>query len=237
MHTETIDYQDGDTQLEAYIAYDNTSKEKRPTILIAHTWAGRDDFVEEKARRLAEMGYIGFALDVYGKGIFGGGIETNSKLMKPFIDNRALLQRRLFSALETAKKLCVVDSTKIAVMGYCFGGLCALDIARSGIDLKGVVSFHGLLKSPENIPTEKIKAKVLVLHGHDDPMVPPDAILAFEKEMTNAEADWQLHIFGGTMHGFTNPKSKDPNLGTVFNVLADKRSWTEMTYFFQEIFI
>ena len=236
IHTETIDYREGDTQLEAYVAYDNTIKEKRPTVLIAHAWAGRDDFVEEKARRLAEMGYVGFAMDIYGKGVLGDGAETNSKLMKPFMDDRALLRRRLFTALEAAKKLRAVDSSEIAAMGYCFGGLCVLDMARSGIDLKGVVSFHGLLKSPENIPAEKIKAKVLVLHGHDDPMATPDAVLAFEKEMTNAKVDWQLHVFGGTMHSFTNPEANDPNVGTVFNSLADKRSWIEMTYFFQEIF-
>lgn len=236
MYTETIDYRDGNTQLEAYAAYDNAIREKRPAVLIAHAWGGRDAFVEEKARRLAEMGYVGFAIDVYGKGVLGDGIETNRKLMKPFIDDRVLLRRRLFAALETAKKLRVVDSNKIAVMGYCFGGLCALDIARSGIDLKGVVSFHGLLKSPENIPTKKIKAKILVLQGYDDPMVPSDAVLAFEKEMTNSGADWQLHIFGGTMHGFTNPEAKNHDFGIVFNVLADKRSWIEMTYFFHEIF-
>lgn len=235
MYTETVDYREGN-QLEAYVAYDDTIRGKRPTVLIAHAWAGRDDFVEEKARRLAEMGYVGFAMDVYGKGVLGDGVETNSKLMKPFIDDRALLRRRLFAALETAKKLRVVDSTKIAAIGYCFGGLCVLDMARSGIDLKGVVSFHGLLKSPENVPAEKIKAKVLVLHGHDDPMVPPDAVLAFEKEMTNAKADWQLHVFGGTVHSFTNPEANNSDFGTVFNALADKRSWIEMTYFFQEIF-
>ena len=236
MHIETIDYRDGDTQLEAYVAYDNSIKEKQPTVLIAHAWGGRDDFVEEKARRLAEMGYVGFAIDVYGKGVLGDGVETNSKLMKPFIDDRALLRHRLFAALKTAKKLRVVDSTKMAAIGYCFGGLCALDIARSGIDLKGVVSFHGLLKSPENVPSKKIKAKILVFQGYDDPMVPPDIVLAFEKEMTNAKADWQLHVFGGTMHGFTNPEANNHDFGTVFNSLADKRSWIEMTYFFQEIF-
>ena len=236
MHTETIDYQDGNTQLEAYVAYDNTIIKKRPTVLIVHAWGGRDDFVGEKARRLAEMGYVGFAIDVYGKGVLGDGIEINHKLMKPFIDDRALLKRRLFAALEAAKRLHVVDSAKIAVMGYCFGGLCALDMARSGMDLKGAVSFHGLLKSPENMPAKRIKAKILVLQGYDDPMVPSDAVLAFQKEMTNAKVDWQLHIFSGTMHGFTNPKANDHDFGTVFNSLSDKRSWIEMTYFFQEIF-
>ncbi|QTS83948.1 dienelactone hydrolase family protein [Coxiella endosymbiont of Amblyomma nuttalli] len=236
MHTETIDYQVGGIQLEAYVAYDSTVKTRRPTVLVAHAWAGRDSFVEEKARQLAEMGYVGFAMDVYGKGVLGGGIETNNKLMQPFMDDRALLQNRLFSALETAKRLRVVDSTKIAAMGYCFGGLCVLDMARSGMDLKGVVSFHGILKSPNSVLVGKIKAKVLVLHGHDDPMVQPDAVLAFEKEMTNIRADWQLHVFGETMHSFTNPEANDPDFGTVFNPLADKRSWIAMTYFFQEIF-
>lgn len=236
MHIETIDYRDENTVLEAYVAYDKTLQGKRPLILIAHSWTGRDNFVEEKARKLADLGYVGFAMDIYGKGILGTSKEENSQLMQPFILNRKILYPRLLAALQTAKTLPVVDENKIAAIGYCFGGLCVLDMARSGISLNGVVSFHGLLKAPDHLPNEKIQAKILALHGHDDPMVPHEVVLEFEKEMSKANVDWQLHVFSRTMHAFTNPSAHDPDFGNVYNPIADKRSWLEMKLFFEEIF-
>ncbi|MFV9988928.1 MAG: dienelactone hydrolase family protein [Coxiella endosymbiont of Dermacentor nuttalli] len=238
IHTQTIDYRDGDTVFQAYLAYahENSEKQKRPLVLVAHAWRGRDDFVEEKARHLAKIGYVGFAMDVYGKGVLGDEPETNRKLMQPLMEDRKMLLRRLTKGLKTAKQVKVVDRTKIAAMGYCFGGLCVLDLARSGADLKGVVSFHGLLQAPKEILTKKIKSKILVLHGHEDPMVPPNIVFEFEKEMTDAKVDWQLHIFGRTMHAFTNPEANDFNMGTVYNSQAEKRSWFEATQFFKEIF-
>lgn len=236
MHIETLDYRDGNTVLEAYVAYDKMLKGKRPLILIAHSWAGRDHFVEEKARKLAELGYVGFAMDIYGKGIQGTSKKENSQLMQPFILNRKILRPRLLAALQTAKILPLVDESKIAAIGYCFGGLCVLDMARSGAPLNGVVSFHGLLKAPDHLPNKKIQAKILALHGHDDPMVPYESVLEFEKEMSKANADWQLHIFSRTMHAFTNPSANDPDFGQVYNPIANKRSWLEMKLFFEEIF-
>ena len=237
MHTQTLDCRDGKTVLEAYIAYDDeVKKEKRPLVLIAHSWSGRDDFVDGKARKLAKLGYIGFAIDVYGKGILGTNKKESSALMKPFIEDREMLRHRLLTILEAAKALPIVNKNKIAIIGYCFGGLCALDMARSGADLKGIVSFHGLLKAADNLQAKKIQAKILVLHGHDDPMVPLESVLEFEKEMTKADVDWQLHIFSSTMHAFTNPSAHDPNFGTVYNPISDKRSWLEMKLFMKEIF-
>lgn len=238
IHTQTIDYRDGGTVFQAYMAHEHESlrKQKRPLVLISHAWRGRDDFVEEKARRLAEIGYVGFAMDVYGKGILGDEPETNRKLMQPLIEDRKMLLRRLTKGLKVAKQVKVVDKTKIAAMGYCFGGLCVLDLARSGANLKGVVSFHGLLQAPKEILTKNIKSKILVLHGHEDPMVPPNIVLEFEKEMTDAKVDWQLHIFGGTMHAFTNPEANDFDMGTIYNPQAEKRSWFEAIQFFKEIF-
>lgn len=237
MHTCTIDYRDEHTLLEAYIAYEDSTKKKRPAVLIAHAWGGRDSFVEEKARDLAKLGYVGIAIDIYGKGILGDSPETNRKLMQPFMENRKMLLRRLMVGLEVANKIEVVDETKIGAMGYCFGGLCVLDLARGGANLKGVVSFHGLLQAPGEIKLRNtIKAKILVLHGHDDPMVPPDAVLEFEREMTESKVDWQLHIFGGTMHAFTNPKANDFKMGTVYNPKSEKRAWFEAIYFFREVF-
>ncbi len=234
--SNTIGYLDGDVLLEAYFAFDDAITERRPAVLISHAWGGRDDFVAEKANKLAELGYVGFALDMYGKGVRGNSPEQNSKLMQPFMADRSLLQKRIKAALYALKLLPWVDDSKIAAMGFCFGGLCVLDLARAGADLKGVVSFHGLLGAPDNLVTNSIKAKVLALHGHDDPMGPIEQVLAFEQEMTKAGADWQLHTYGHTMHAFTNPKANDPAFGTVYQANADKRSWLAMKNFLAEVF-
>jgi len=234
--SNTIGYLDGDVLLEAYFAFDDAITERRPAVLISHAWGGRDDFVAEKANKLAELGYVGFALDMYGKGVLGNSPEQNSKLMQPFMADRGLLQKRIKAALYAVRLLPWVDDSKIAAMGFCFGGLCVLDLARAGADLKGVVSFHGLLGAPDNLVTNSIKAKVLALHGHDDPMGSVEQVLAFEQEMTKASADWQLHTYGHTMHAFTNPKANDPAFGTVYQANADKRSWLAMKNFLAEVF-
>lgn len=234
--SNTIGYLDGDVLLEAYFAFDDAVTERRPAVLISHAWGGRDDFVAEKANKLAELGYVGFALDMYGKDVLGNSPEQNSKLMQPFIDDRGLLQKRIKAALSAVRLLPWVDDSKIAAMGFCFGGLCVLDLARAGADLKGVVSFHGLLGAPDNLQSNSIKAKVLALHGHDDPMGPIEQVVAFEQEMTKAGADWQLHTYGHTMHAFTNPKANDPAFGTVYQANADKRSWLAMKNFLAEVF-
>jgi dienelactone hydrolase len=235
--SNTVGYLDGGVLLEAFFAFDDALTERRPAVLISHAWGGRDDFVAEKAIKLAELGYVGFALDMYGKGVLGGSAEQNSKLMQPFMADRGMLQKRINAALYAVTLLPWVDDTKLAAMGFCFGGLCVLDLARSGADLKGVISFHGLLGAPENLPIQPIKAKVLALHGHDDPMGPVEQVLAFEQEMTNAGADWQLHTYGHTMHAFTNPIANDPSFGTVYQANADKRSWLAMKNFLAEIFV
>jgi dienelactone hydrolase len=234
--SNVVDYLDEDVLLEAFFAYDDALEGRRPAVLISHAWGGRDEFVAEKARRLAELGYVGFALDMYGKGIRGGNPEENAKLMQPFMEDRAMLQKRIQAALYAVKLLPWVDDKKIAAIGFCFGGLCVLDLARTGADLRGIVSFHGLLGAPDNLTKPQIKAKILVLHGHDDPMGPVDQVIALEQELTAAGADWQLHAYGNTMHAFTNPVANDPGFGTVYNAAADKRSWYSMVGFLNEIF-
>lgn len=234
--TNTVNYLDQDTLLEGFFAYDDAIEGVRPTVLIHHAWAGRDEFVADKAKRLAALGYLAFATDMYGKGVRGTSAEENGRLMQPFMQDRAKLQRRLHAALATVKLLPWSDNARLAAMGFCFGGLCALDLARTGADILGVVAFHGLLVPPANIPSPQIKAKVLVLHGHDDPMAPPDHVLALQTELTQAGADWQMHVYGGTMHAFTNPVANDPAFGTVYQAAADRRSWQAMQNFFAEIF-
>ncbi|MGZ5013274.1 MAG: dienelactone hydrolase family protein [Methylobacter sp.] len=234
--SNTVAYMDGDVVLEAFFAFDDSLSGRRPAVLINHTWVGRDDFVAEKAKKLAALGYVGFAVDMYGKGVLGSDREENMRLMQPFMADRAMLQQRMKAALAAVKLMPWVDDSKIASIGFCFGGLCSLDLARTGVDIKGAVSFHGLLAAPENTQGNTIKAKVLVLHGHDDPMNPAEQVLAFEQEMTEAGADWQLHTYGHTMHAFTNPLANDPAFGTVYQPDADRRSWITMQNFLAEIF-
>jgi dienelactone hydrolase len=234
--SNTVIYLDGEVVLEAFFAFDDAISGRRPAVLINHTWAGRDEFVAEKAKKLAALGYVGFAVDMYGKGVLGTNPEENMKLMQPFMLDRGLLQQRMKAALAAVRLMPWVDDSNIAALGFCFGGLCALDLARSGADIKGVISFHGLLLAPDNSQDKPIKAKVLALHGHDDPLVPTDQVLAFEQEMTAAGVDWQLHTYGNTMHGFTNPLANDPAFGTVYQRDADQRSWLAMQNFLTEIF-
>lgn len=233
MKTQEVNYKFGDQEYRAFVA--NPEKESAPLVLVVHTWAGRDDFVEKKAIELAEEGYVAMAVDMYGGAKVGTSTEENQSLMTPLIEDRDKLKAIINSAVEAGKKIDGVDSSKVAAIGYCFGGLVVLDLARSGTDISGVVSFHGLLMSSD-ISTDGIQAKVLVLHGERDPMVPLSMVDDFQKEMTEAEADWQLHSYGNAYHAFTNKEANDPNLGTQYNENADKRSWQSMMNFFTEIF-
>ncbi|SVB07772.1 uncharacterized protein METZ01_LOCUS160626 [marine metagenome] len=233
MKTETVNYQATDIELEGYVAYPD--EEKAPLVLIVHTWAGKDDFVHERAEDLAALGYVGFAVDMYGNGKVGSNTEENQSLMAPLLSDRNVLKDRITSALHFGKSLPGVDPNKVAAIGYCLGGLVVLDLARSGENFQGLVSFHGLLMGSD-ISEKGIQAKILVLHGERDPMVPSDMVDAFQKEMTKAGADWQLHSYGGTYHAFTKPGADDPNLGTQYNKSAAERSWKSMQNFFEEIF-
>jgi dienelactone hydrolase len=235
IQTRTIDYVHQNTALQGVLAWDDSHTGPRPGVLVSHAWAGRDEFAIGKAKALAELGYVGFALDMYGEGKTGTNAEENARLMGPFIENRALLQSRQSAALSTLRQQPEVESSQIAAIGFCFGGLCVLDLARSGADLRGVVSFHGLLNPPDNLPNPRISAKILVLHGFDDPMAPPDLLVQLGHELTKAGADWQIHAYGNTVHAFSNPKANDPGFGTVYQPTADRRAWQSLGNFFAEV--
>jgi dienelactone hydrolase len=235
MHTETIRYREGDTELEAFVAYDDAVRGQRPAVLVQHAWGGQGDFDRAKCEALAELGYVGIAADNYGVGRRGTTKEENQALMAPIVEDRALLRRRLMAGLELARGLDVADPERLGSIGFCFGGLCVLDLARAGAALRGVVSFHGIL-APPGLPNEPIRARVLALHGHDDPMVSREMIDAFTAEMTDAGVDWQLHLYGHAVHAFTNPAANDPGFGTVYEPKADRRSWETMRAFFAEAF-
>ena len=236
MKKELVDYNDGSAELEAFVAYEEADSPK-PLVLVAHDWSGRRDFACKAAERVAGMGYVGMAVDMYGKGVFGsdGDVELNSSLMDPLASDRAMLRDRIAAALVTGRNLSQVDAGKVAAMGYCFGGMCVLELARSGADVSGVISIHGIF-SPGDIPNKDIKAKILCLHGHADPMVPPDQVLAFETEMTKAGADWQVHAYGNTMHAFTNPAANNPDFGTMYDEVAERRTYQALANFLDEIF-
>lgn len=234
--TRLIDYRDGDRVFEGMLAWDDSIKAPRPGVLVAHTIRGRSAFEEEKARRLAEMGYVGFAIDAYGKDSIGSDIEVCRAMMDSLKDDRGLLQRRLLRAVGTLRDQDEVDASQIAAIGYCFGGLCVLDIARTGEPLAGVASFHGLFDPPGNTAGNRILARILALHGWDDPLATPDQAVALTHELTSMGADWQLHCYGNVRHAFTNPAADASTGVTVYNDAADRRSWAAAEYFLSELF-
>jgi dienelactone hydrolase len=235
MHKGSHEYNDGATVCEGHIAHEAGAK--RPCVLIAHQWAGITDHEKGRAEEFSRSGYVGFAIDIYGKGIKGDPMGDNSALMGPYLNDRAKLKTRLMAAVTAAKAHPAVDASKIAMIGYCFGGLCALDVARSGTgDVKGVVSIHGIFAPPGLGAQGPIKAKVLVLHGWDDPMAPPKDVLTLAQEMTAAKADWQLHAYGHAMHAFTAEGANAPERGIKYDKNADRRSWAATLGFLKEVF-
>ncbi|MBT8108600.1 MAG: dienelactone hydrolase family protein [Gammaproteobacteria bacterium] len=236
LQQRVVEYCDGDTVLEGRLAWDNTVEGTRPGVLVAHAWSGRSEYEDGKADALASLGYAALAIDLYGKGVRGGDPETNASLMQPFLDDRASLQQRLLVSLDELRRQPEVDGDKVAAIGFCFGGLCVLDIARSGAKIAGVVSFHGLFAAPGNTSGNRIRARILALHGWDDPMAPPGAVGALAAELSEMGADWQLHAYGNTMHAFTNPAANNAAMGTVYDPVADRRSWQAMTNFLHELF-
>ena len=236
LQNRLVEYRDGETVMEGRLVWDDAAAGPRPGILVSHAWGGRSAFEDGKADALAGLGYAAFALDLYGKAVRGSGPEENAALMQPFLDDRAMLQRRLLVALSTLQGEPEVDASRVAAIGFCFGGLRVLDIARTGADIAGLVSFHGLFGAPGNTAGNRVRARVLALHGWDDPMATPDAANALAAELSSMGADWQLHAYGNTMHAFTNPAANDAERGTVYDKNADRRSWQAMANFLDELF-
>jgi dienelactone hydrolase len=210
-------------------------KSNVPVVLIAHAWAGLGENEKQKAAIIArEFGYAAFAMDVYGKGRRGGSAQENQALMNPLVGDRAELQKRLAGGLSAAKAQAGVDGSRAAAIGFCFGGLCVLDMARAGHDVLGVASFHGLFRPAENIPQPKVRAKVLIEHGWLDPMAQPQDVLAITREFEGA--DWQLHAHGRAFHSFTTQGADNREMGTIYDADADRRSFAYLKTFLMEVF-
>ncbi|MBX2851529.1 MAG: dienelactone hydrolase family protein [Phycisphaeraceae bacterium] len=241
--TKAITYKDGDTTLTGHLAWDPEMlpnpgarvTEKAPAVLIVHQWMGLTDYEEGRAKQLAELGYVVFALDIYGSDFSPTNMQEAGKASGSFKNNRKLFRQRLNLGLDQLKKVNQVDPKRITAIGYCFGGTGVLELARSGSDVAGVVSFHGGLDAPTPEDAKNIKAKVLVLHGADDPFVPREGIDAMKKSFNEAEVDWQMIEYSGAVHSFTQPMAGDDNArGAAYNEKADKRSWHHMRMFFNE---
>jgi len=242
LNTSTVSYEVQGKEMRSFLAYKESDR-PQPVIIIAHAWRGLDDFSRNKAMELAEMGYVGFAADVYGEGVNAQNDEESMDLMIPLFEDRSLLQARIGAGVDYVKGLSQADSSKMGAIGFCFGGLTALELLRSGADIRCIVSFHALLsdalgevkaKRPPKHYRKDVSA--LFLHGHDDPMVSETDIHNLQYELDENQVDWQFHTYGHTMHAFTNPLAQDPDKGISYQPLSAKRSWQSMVNFLDEQF-
>ncbi len=235
--TEPVTVFDGDEPLDGFFAYDAAIPGKRPGVLIIHDWMGLKEYEMSRARQIAELGYLAYAMDMYGKGKRPKQTQEASEMAKLFRENRDLMRSRAQSGLEALQKHSLCEVSKVAAMGYCFGGGVSLELARYGAPLAGVISFHGNLDTPNIMDAKNIKGKVLILHGADDPLVPPEQIAAFQREMREANVDWQFIQYGGAVHSFTNPSAgTDPSKGAAYHAISDRRSWEHLKLFLKELF-
>lgn len=237
---EEVTYSSGDTEFQGYLAYDDAVQDKRPGVLVVHEWWGHNDYVRERARMLAKLGYTALALDMYGEGKQAAHPDDAGKFASAVRSNMAEAEQRFRAALALLRIHPTVDAEQVAAIGYCFGGGIVLEMARRGVDLDGVVSFHGSLGTAEPAKKGDIKARILVLNGADDPFVKPDQIAAFESEMEKAGADYTFISYPGAKHAFTNPQAdkfgEEFGMPLAYNAEADKQSWAEMKRFFNELF-
>lgn len=237
VHTETVVYTQGDATLEGFLAYPEDSTRPLPGVLVVHDWSGPGPYSRRRAEQLAEAGYVAFAIDMYGQGVRPTTMEEKAKQAGIYRSDRALMRARARAGLDVLLANPRVDAKRVAAIGYCFGGGTALELARSGAPLAGVVSFHGNLDTPNPTDAKAIKAKLLICHGADDPFVPAEQVSAFQKEMKDAGVDYQFIAYSGAVHAFTQKEAgNDNSKGAAYNEAADRRSWQAMRDFFAEIF-
>jgi dienelactone hydrolase len=234
--TEAVEYKDGKTVLEGYLVYDDSWTTPRPTVIIVHQWMGLTDHEKQSAERLANQGYVAFALDLYGKGARPGNMAEAGALAGKFKGDRKMFREREKAAFDFIKKNKKVDAKRIVIAGYCLGGTGALEAVRGGLPVVGAVSFHGGLSADHPEQTKNVKPKLLVMHGAVDPNVPPKEVEGFMKEMNDAKADYQFIAYSGAVHAFTQKEAgNDPSKGAAYNEAADRRSWQAFMDFLNEV--
>ena len=227
--SKSVEYKDGDATLEGYLAYDDAGTGARPGVLIVHQWMGLTDYEKHRAEMLAQLGYVAFCADIYGKGIRPkDGREAGAEATK-YKTNRALLRERVNAGLSELMKNPLVDKSRVAAIGYCFGGSTALQLAYSGADLKAVVTFHAALPAPTAAEAKQIKATILVCHGADDKFIPDQAIKSFRNALDKASVKYEFVSYPDTVHSFTVPGADKHNIaGMKYNKTADEDSWKRM---------
>lgn len=235
-----VDYKAGNTTLKGYMAFDDSSKEQRPGVLVVHEWWGHNEYARKRARMLANMGYVALAVDMYGEGKQAAHPEDAQKFSSAIASDMPLARKRFEAALKLLKKHKFTNDDDIAAIGYCFGGAVVLNMARQGVELDAVASFHGSLASPTPAQADTVKARILVAHGGADPFVKPEHITGFIDEMNKANAFYRLHIYSGAKHSFTNPDAdsfgKKFELPLQYNAAADKDSWRDLKVFLKQAF-
>jgi len=235
--TRELEYRQGETVLQGFIAWDDAARGKRPGVLVVHEWWGHNEHARNQARRLAEAGYVGLALDMFGKGKVATHPQDAQAFVNEVTKDPAVLAARFNAALEQLKRDPHVDTTRIAAIGYCFGGAVVLDLARAGAPLGAVVTFHGALATKTPAQSGKVKARVLVLTGGADPFVPPEQVEAFKREMQAAGGRFEVISYPGAKHGFTNPDAAKYGMPQLaYDADADRQSWTAMLKLFKEVF-
>ena len=234
--TQSVEYKQGDTTLAGYLAYDDAVSGQRPGVLVVHQWLGLTDYEKHRAEQLAALGYVAFCADIYGKDVRPKNVSEAGAEAAKYKSDRQLLRARVTAGLDELKKNKLVDAKRIVAIGYCFGGTTVIELALSGADIAGVVSFHGGLDAPNPADAKNIKCKVLALAGADDPFQNSSDLAAFESELRDAKVDWQITFYGGAVHAFTQPNPGFVNAGAKYNEKADHRSWQAMKDFFAEIF-
>lgn len=243
MLTEIVNYHSEGVDFKGYLAKPET-QEKLPAIIVVHAWRGQDEFARKKTEELAKKGYVAFAVDLYGNGTTTMDNEEAKQLMLPLFLDRKLLRERIGAAFEKLRSYSFVDQEAIGAIGFCFGGLTVIELLRSGANVKGVVSFHGLLGNSYDkykaapVPnSEKISGKLLILHGYKDPCSSQAEILAIQEEFTKANVDWQMTLYGQAYHAFMSPQARDEKEGMLYNEQIANRAWLAMTNFFNELFL
>ncbi len=234
--TKIVEYNQDGTVGKGYLAYDDAFRGKRPGVLVVHEYWGLNDFARKKAEQLAGLGYAAFAADIYGQGLVTQDPQEAARLAGELRGNKPLLRARARAALKVLSEASMADPQRLGAIGFCFGGTTVLELAYSGADLKGVVSFHGGLTSPTPEELKGIKAAILVLHGADDPHVKAEDIAAFQDAMKKGGIDWQMVFLGGAVHAFMNPAASNRAAGVAYDARAARRSWQYMQDFFKELF-
>lgn len=240
IRTEEIEYLANGVKLNGYLAWDAGQGEPRPGVMVVHEWWGQTDYIRSRARMLAELGYTGFALDMYGNGKTAANPDDAGKLMAAVLNNMDEGVARFAAARQALETHSSTDPARTAAIGYCFGGAVVLEMARRGMNLKGVASFHGALATQSPARPGAIKARILVLHGEDDVLIPPEQVDAFKSEMNSAKAQMRFVAYPGALHGFTNPEAtgngKKYELPLAYDQSADEQSWAELQTFLTEVF-